>query len=165
MPMEKNEKRLRAVYENPTLAEGLFVLSVFASLVSVYAFGFMLIESISASAERAIRLAVMLAVPFAIVSLVRALVRAPRPYEVYDFYEKKPHRAKGKSFPSRHAFSAFAIAVAMLAFHVTFAFLLLGLAVLLCVCRYLLGIHFPRDLIAGALIGILSSALGLWILL
>ncbi len=163
--MDKREARLRAVYENQMLCEGLRIVSVFASFVSVYAFGFMMVESFLSSWERALRVLLMLAVPFVLVSVVRALVKAPRPYEVYPFYEKKPHRAAGKSFPSRHAFSAFAIAVAMLAFNVTFAFLLLFLGVVLCVCRYLLGIHFPRDLIAGALIGVLASVLGLWILL
>lgn len=163
--MEKREVRLRAVYENETLAEGLKIFSIFASLVSVYAFGYMMIESFTASVMTGVCLLVMLAVPFVLVSALRAWIRAPRPYEVYGFYEKKPHRAEGKGFPSRHAFSAFAIAVAMLAFHATFAFLLLGLAILLCICRYLLGIHFPRDLFAGALIGVVSSVLGLWILL
>ena len=83
--MEKREKRLRAVYENATLTEGLSVISAFILLVSVYAFGYMMVESLSVSLEKAIRLALMLAVPFVIVSAVRALVRAPRPYEVYDF--------------------------------------------------------------------------------
>lgn len=163
--MDKREARLRAVYENETLSEGLRILSIFISLVSVYAALYMAVESFLVSWERALRLALMLAVPFVLVSVVRALVKAPRPYELYDFYEKKPHRAVGKGFPSRHAFSAFAIAVAMLSFNVTFAFLLFGLAIVLCVCRYLLGIHFPRDLFAGALIGMASSVLGLWILL
>ena len=163
--MGRKEKWLRSVYENETLAEGLKVASVFISLVSVYAFLYMLAQSFTVSVFQAVRLAVMLAVPFVLVSAVRALVRAPRPYEVYDFYEKKPHRAKGKSFPSRHAFSAFAIAVAMLAFDVKFSFLLFGLALALCACRYFLGIHFARDLWAGALIGVISSALGLWIIL
>lgn len=162
--MEKREARLRAVYENQTLAEGLRIFSVFASLLSVYAVCYMLIEAFLKNGWDALRLALMLLVPFLLVSLVRALVKAPRPYELFDFYEKKPHRAVGKSFPSRHAFSAFAIAVAMLAYHPTFGFLLLGVAVALAVCRYLLGIHFPRDLFAGALIGVLSSVLGLWIL-
>lgn len=162
--MDKREARLRAVYENETLAEGLSIFSVFASLVSVYAVGYMLLESFLVSWERALRLALMLAAPFVLVSLVRTVVNAPRPYEIYDFYEKKPHRAKGKGFPSRHAFSAFAIAVAMIAFHAAFAYALLGLSVALCICRYLLGIHFPRDLWAGALIGVASSVLGLWIL-
>lgn len=163
--MGKKEKWLRSVYENQTLAEGLSVVSIFSSLVFVYAVCFMMAEAFIESAKTAIGLAVMLAVPFLIVSLVRALVRAPRPYEVYPFYEKKPHRAVGKSFPSRHAFSAFAIAVAMLAFHPTFALLLLGLALALSVCRFLLGIHFIRDLVAGGLIGVFSSVLGLMILL
>ena len=163
--MKKNEARLRAIYENPTLSEGIAVFSIFISLISVYALGYMMTLSLLKSIEQSVRLALMLAVPFLLVSLVRTLIRAPRPYEVYTFYERKPHRCVRKSFPSRHSFSAFAIAVAMLFFNVTFAFLLLALAVVLCVCRYLLGIHFPRDLIAGALIGICTSLLGLWILL
>ena len=163
--MDKREARLFAVYENQTLSEGLKIFSVCATLASLYAFGFMMVESFLVSWERALRVALVLFVPFVLVSAVRTLVCAPRPYEIYSFYEKKPDRAKAKSFPSRHAFSAFAIAGAMLAFNVTFSFLLFGLAVALCVCRYLLGIHFPRDLVAGALIGILASVLGLWILL
>ena len=163
--MKKNEARLRSVYENQTLAEGLSVFSVFASLMFVYAFGYIMAMSFAESLEYAARILLIAALPFLLVSLARALIRAPRPYEVYTFYEKKPHRAVGKSFPSWHAFSAFAIAALMLFFNVTFAFLLSLLAIVLCVCRYLLGIHFPRDLIAGALIGICTSLLGLWILL
>ncbi len=162
--MDKREARLLAVYENQTLAEGLRIFSVCASLLSVYAFGYMLVLAFLENAFDALRLALMLFVPFVIVSIVRSAVRAPRPYEIFSFYEKKPHRAVGKSFPSRHAFSSFAIATAMLAFDAPFAFVLLGVALALAVCRYLLGIHFPRDLVAGALIGVLSSVLGLWIL-
>ncbi len=162
--MNKREARLLAVYENRTLAEGLRIFSVCASLLSVYAFAYMLVLSFTENAWDALRLAVVLFVPFVFVSIVRAVVQAPRPYEVYSFYEEKPHRAKGKSFPSRHAFSSFAIAVAMLAFDAMFAFLLLGVAVALAISRYLLGIHFPRDLVAGALIGTVTTVLGLWIL-
>ena len=163
--MDKNEARLRSVYENQPLAEGLSVFSVFASLMFVYAFGYIMAMSFARSFEYAVRVLLVAARPFLLVSLVRSRIRAPRPYEVYTFYEKKPHRAVGKGFPSRHAFSAFAIAVLMLCFNVAFAFVLFALAIVLCVCRYLLGIHFPRDLIAGALIGICSSIIGLWILL
>ncbi len=162
--MDKREARLLAVYENQTLAQGLGIFSTCASLLSVYAFGYMLVLSLLENWWNALRLFLMLLIPFVLVSAVRAVIRAPRPYEVYSFYEKKPHRAKGKGFPSRHAFSSFAIAAAMLAFDVPFAFLLLGVAIALAACRYLLGIHFPRDLVAGALIGVLSSVLGLWIL-
>ena len=77
--MKKKEEWLRAVYENPTLADGLSIASIFASLVSVYAFGFMVVERFLDSPLSAVKLAVMLAVPFAIVSAVRTLVRAPRP--------------------------------------------------------------------------------------
>ena len=162
--MDKREARLRAIYENEILSEALSIFSVCASLLSVYAFGYMLVQAFLKSHFDALRLFLMLFVPFVLVSVLRAVISAPRPYELYGFYEKKPHRTKGKGFPSRHAFSAFAIAVAMLPYHATFAFLLLGVALALSVCRYLLGIHFPRDLVAGGLIGVVSSVLGLWIL-
>jgi membrane-associated phospholipid phosphatase len=42
--------------------------------------------------------------------------------------------------------------------------ILLALGVLLCIARVLLGIHFVRDVIAGALIGVCSAALGILIL-
>ena len=162
--MDKREARLRRVYENQTLAEGLRVFSVFASLLSVYAFGYMLVLAFSDDPMEALRLSLALLVPFVLVSIFRVAVNAPRPYEIFSFYEKKPHRAVGKSFPSRHAFSSFAIAVAMLAFNGLFAFLLFCVAIALSVCRYLLGVHFPRDLVAGALIGIVGTVLGLWII-
>ena len=100
-------------------------------------------------------------VGFITVTLARMLINAPRPYELYGFFEEKPKNKSGRSFPSRHAYSAFAIATLSISFG---AFLSCGLflcAAVLCVCRVLLGIHFVRDVIAGALIGIFSGAIGL----
>ena len=101
---------------------------------------------------------------FFAVTIARRLINAPRPYELYDFYEQKPKNKSGRSFPSRHAYSAFVIAALLLSVN---PFLSAGLfvgAVLLCVCRVLLGIHFVRDVIAGALLGLVSGAVGLLII-
>jgi len=104
-------------------------------------------------------------VPLVLVSIMRKLISAPRPYELHDFYEKKPKDKKGESFPSRHVFSAFAIGT--LAFTVshflTLALILVGLA--LAVSRVLLGMHFIRDVAAGALAGAVCGVLGIIILI
>ena len=42
------------------------------------------------------------------------------------------------------------------------AFLLLGTA--LALCRVIGGVHFPRDVLAGAVMGVLSGIIGYWLI-
>ena len=105
-------------------------------------------------------------ISFVLVSVFRNLVNAPRPYEVPG--AKAPiikKDAPGKSFPSRHVFSIFVIAAT--AFWVwPIAGILVGAAgVVLCWCRVAGGVHFPRDVIAGALIGVGCGIVGLYVIL
>ena len=51
------------------------------------------------------------AVSFVIVTLFRKMYNAKRPYEVYDFEPVIQKNTLGKSFPSRHVFSIFIIAM------------------------------------------------------
>jgi membrane-associated phospholipid phosphatase len=99
--------------------------------------------------------------PFVLVTLLRRVIDLKRPYEVYGFYEEPPKDKKGRSFPSRHAFSAFSIGTLALRFLPIAGASVLFCGVLLSVSRVLLGKHFPRDVIAGALIGIATSVLGM----
>ena len=103
------------------------------------------------------------AVPFVFVSIVRRLIRAPRPYELYDFYENLPKDKSGSSFPSRHAFSAFVIGTLAMPHSIILGVCVLALGVILSVARVLLGIHFIRDILAGALVGAISGILALLI--
>ena len=48
---------------------------------------------------------------FLIVSFARAVINAPRPYEKFGIPPVLKKDTKGKSFPSRHVFSVFVIAV------------------------------------------------------
>ena len=105
-------------------------------------------------------------ISFVLVSIFRDKIDAPRPYEIPG---AKPSIIKkdapGKSFPSRHIFSIFVIAVTF--FWVWPAVgILIGIAgaVLSCV-RVAGGVHFPRDVIAGALIGIGCGILGYYVIL
>ena len=99
------------------------------------------------------------AVGFVAVSFFRRRFNAPRPYECCAIAPLIARDGEGKSFPSRHAFSAFAIAASWFAASAPIAVVLLVAAVVLAVCRVLGGVHFPRDVVVGALIGSATGAL------
>ena len=125
-------------------------------LYSVFVFGVLLFSS---ELRAAMTLAVLAAVPFLALTLIRYLCNAPRPYELISFYAIPPKKKKGKSFPSRHVFSAFLIAVLAFPTLPVLSSVLLLLGVALAVSRVLLGIHFIRDVLAGAVIGAISGAI------
>lgn len=129
-----------------------------ASAVAAFALGFRFYLDLSPA--MGLKYLVTLAIPFALVSFLRNYIAAPRPYEVYDFYEKRPKRSEKNSFPSRHAFSIFAIGTALIFAYPVFGAVLLVLGLLMCLCRVLLGYHFFRDVITGAVVGVISSLIG-----
>lgn len=98
------------------------------------------------------------AVGFIVVSIFRKRFNAPRPYECCAIVPLIARDGAGRSFPSRHAFSAFAIAASWFAASVPVAVVLLVAAGVLAVCRVLGGVHFPRDVAAGALVGLVTGA-------
>ena len=160
------------VYENKRLSVFLKILSHVAVAVSVVAYALMLFTAVLCACtwpeednpwiSVLVAFIVSTVVPFVIVTLVRKRINAPRPYELYDFYEVKPKNKYGCSYPSRHVFSAFVIAT--LAYGVYSPILgipLFILGIALALSRVLLGIHFTRDVVAGALIGIISGLIGI----
>ena len=106
-------------------------------------------------------LIIFLAIPgisFVAVSIFRKCYNAKRPYEIYDFKPLIPKDTIGKSFPSRHVFSIFVIGTTLL-YHYTFTgVLILYMGCLLAAIRVITGVHFPKDVIVGGLIGILCGA-------
>lgn len=99
-------------------------------------------------------------IPFVLVSVLRKVLNAKRPYEVYGVSAAMKKDKKGSSMPSRHVFSAVIISV-----NFFFVFPILGvicgiLALIMAVLRVLLGVHFIRDVAVGALVGIVFGLLG-----
>ena len=106
-------------------------------------------------------LAALVLVPglaFVLLSAVRAHLNEPRPYERDGIVPLVPRDGAGRSFPSRHAFSAFAIAASWGVVAPPVSVVLLGLACLLAVIRVLGGVHYPRDVVVGALCGVAAGA-------
>jgi len=99
------------------------------------------------------------AIMFVLVSVFRYFYNAHRPYELYDFTPIYNKKTVGKSFPSRHVFSAFIISFMMLHFNTLLGIVFLVLSTILAVVSVLAGVHFIKDVIVGALISVLSFIL------
>jgi undecaprenyl-diphosphatase len=98
-------------------------------------------------------------VALAIGSLISGLVDRARPFvadpgQVHLFVS----HGSDPSFPSDHATAAFAIAVAILLRSRSWGLLALVAATVLSVGRVAVGVHYPSDVLAGAILG---SAIGL----
>lgn len=84
------------------------------------------------------------------VTVFRSLVNRPRPYETFQVEPVIPKRTKGKSFPSRHVFSAAMIAGVLFAQGLRYCGIIclvsaLGLAVI----RVVSGVHYISDVAAA----------------
>lgn len=99
-------------------------------------------------------------VAFVLVSIFRNLFNAPRPYESLGIIPIIKKDTKGKSFPSRHVFSVFVIAETIYQTFNILGIILFLAGIILAIIRVLGGVHFPKDVVAGAIIGILFGILG-----
>ena len=103
------------------------------------------------------------ALALGIAHVISALWDRPRPYVAHATVSHLFVTASGDpSFPSDHATAAFAIAVSILLRSRRIGLLALAMAVVLAVARVAVGVHYPSDVVGGALIGT-SVALLLWI--
>jgi membrane-associated phospholipid phosphatase len=95
------------------------------------------------------------------VELVKALVRRGRPFIMLTQTRIVGSRARGRSFPSGHTSQAFFLAALIAAYFHAGAWavcLLYAIALAVGITRIYVGAHYPRDVLAGAILG---SAWGL----
>lgn len=104
------------------------------------------------------------AVSFALVTVFRRIINAPRPYEKFGIPPVIEKDTNGKSFPSRHVFSVFIIAVTIFYSHPGPGILIGLIGIAMAVIRVAGGVHEPRDVVAGAAIGILCGVVGYYVL-
>lgn len=94
------------------------------------------------------------------VTVFRMTIDRPRPYTeagagITPLIQKK--KAEGQSFPSRHLACATVISMTFLPFYPMMGGVLLVCSILLGYIRFATGIHYPSDLLAGSMLGIVLS--------
>jgi membrane-associated phospholipid phosphatase len=90
------------------------------------------------------------------VELVKAIIRRTRPFIRLAQTRVVGLRAFGRSFPSGHTSQSFFLAVLLIQhFHASFwlALALYAIALMVGVTRMYVGAHYPRDVLAGAILG------------
>lgn len=151
--LNSEKKRAILIYANKILTL-LVYLAYPLALLAAYRRG---IDSL-------IRSILIPAVSFVLLSAFRNWYNAPRPYEVIDMEPVIKKDTKGHSFPSRHVFSAFMIAMVLFSLSAPCGVVFLFVAFCIAVIRVLGGVHFPKDVIVGAMVGIVLWYFGNWLL-
>ena len=167
MRKENYIKMYTAVYKKPHLSVFLNALSLVITCLTVLTYSAFAVYFAITDTLFGIKLITVSAIPFFAVTLMRRVIDAPRPYQIFECEGLAPLTEGGKrgdSFPSRHVASSFIIGSAFTFILPWVGITLMALGVILGACRVLLGRHFLRDVIVGAIIGGISGAVGMLII-
>ncbi len=141
------------------------VISAVAKLVTALTFvgyplliGFLIYLSFTGEGFRKTVVCIVVpAISFVLLSVYRKIKNSPRPYEVWKVDPLIKKETKGNSFPSRHVFSIFVIGMTFMFTNTGIgAAMLLG-GVYLALYRVIGGVHFVKDVVAGAFFGMAAG--------
>jgi membrane-associated phospholipid phosphatase len=160
---------LKLIYENRiTALDSAFV--VFTDTAGLLAFGipstlliFSTLTKNSVLRKKAAIIFISVAISAIVANILKYTVDLPRPYELYP-YIAKLGSGGSPSFPSGHTADAFAFFMALSLIKRKWFVIVPCLlwASLVGYSRMSLGVHFPSDVLAGALIGIFCALAVYW---
>ena len=94
---------------------------------------------------------------FVLVEVIRWLWFRPRPFVTLNFVPLINQSAKEASFPSGHASFYFALSTIVYCYNKKAGILFFIASALIVIARVFVGIHWPSDILAGAVLGILTG--------
>lgn len=151
----KKNRRLETVIKTANLSVTFIIYILYVA---------MLLILLLSKDYRLIRIVLTTGISFVLLSIVRKIIDAPRPYALYDFEPIVKKDKSGESMPSRHVFSCFVIAMAFMYIDVSLGVIVMIDGILMAILRVIIGVHFPKDVIVGALIGIVSGIIGFYLI-
>lgn len=97
--------------------------------------------------------------------ILKNLFQRVRPYDLEEALVQTPliEKPSDWSFPSGHTLASFEAATVLMIRDRRFGIPALVLAFLIAFSRLYLYVHFPSDVLAGVLLGVLFGCLGVWI--
>lgn len=91
-----------------------------------------------------------------IAEIIRFIFPRLRPFAALDFEPLVNHSSASSAFPSGHASFYFALAMALIVLNYRWKWWVLAGVCLMGLARVFAGVHWPLDILAGALVGIFS---------
>ena len=142
------------------------VIDIFGKILTVLTAFLYFVEIGWLVVSREYKLIIVPALFFVLLSKLREKINAKRPYELYGFKPLIKKDTNGLSFPSRHVFSIFVIGGSIWVINKILGTIILIMGLFLAIIRVIMGVHFPKDVIAGAVIGcVCSMAMFIFLLL
>lgn len=96
--------------------------------------------------------------------ILKKIFERPRPYTVNPSVELVIEKLSSFSFPSGHSRCAVECAIAIYANNKKWGIAAIVLAVLTCLSRMYLYVHYPTDVLAGAALGIIDGLFAIFII-
>lgn len=166
MKKETYIKMTQPFRENPDLAKGIHIANKLCTGVMYLAYPILLVYLFfygKYSSYFSFWKALLVpAISFVLLSVGRALINRPRPYEAFGMPPVIKKDTKGNSFPSRHVFSATMIAMTFVLMSPWswLGLVFLGISVMLAVVRVVSGVHYISDVIAGIMVAVVAAIVG-----
>lgn len=89
--------------------------------------------------------------------IIKHIVRRARPYNKQTSIKLLIAKPISYSFPSGHTLSSFAVAEVLSMYFVKYKLIFMAIACLIALSRVYLFVHYPTDVIAGIILGVLFS--------
>ena len=146
---KKRRKKNIFSFENIIIMAGNIITGL-----TVVAYILVLILFFNESMIKFIEAILVPGISFVLVSVFRYVYNAPRPYEVTGISPMTGKKTKGKSMPSRHTFSIFIIAMTVFCYDYRIGICMLLVGAVLGILRVIERVHFVKDVVVGAALGI-----------
>lgn len=162
MTKETYIKMTQPFRDHPEMAKGIHIANKLCTGLMYLSYPMLIIFMVLQRDVNVIRAVLVPGISFVLLSLFRKVINRPRPYETFDVPSVIKKDTKGKSFPSRHVFSATIIAMTFLLMSpwTWLGVVFLGVSILLAIVRVISGVHFISDVSVGFIVGVLAAIIG-----